>query len=249
MMTDMATAYGVFANGGYRIDLHPLLEVTDSKGVVLESYNPPSSPIFGQKVLPDGVSFIISDILADNGARIQEFGGSSELKITGQTVSVKTGTTNDFRDNWTIGYTPHVVVATWVGNNNNTPMGGIASGITGAAPIWHTIMANILEKNPSSPLQKPANVIAKVICSTSGLLPPAGGSCPVRNEYFIQGTEPVLPDPGIQKVWIDKTTQQLPPAGKTDNLDLKDEVIVKDPTGDSYCVTCPQPTPTPTPGH
>ncbi|MGH7245449.1 MAG: transglycosylase domain-containing protein, partial [Candidatus Levyibacteriota bacterium] len=132
-MLDMTTAYGVFANAGYRIDLHPILEVQDRKGNILEQYSPPPSPIFGKKVLPSGDTFIISDILADNGARLADFGGNSALYIPNQFVPVKTGTTNDFRDNWTIGYTPNYVVAVWVGNNDNSPMSqSLASGITGA---------------------------------------------------------------------------------------------------------------------
>lgn len=147
-MVDMTQAFGVFANGGYRIDLHPILKITDRNGKVLEEYKPPASPIFGKKVLPPGVSFVISNILADNNARVIEFGSNSELKIPNKTVSVKTGTTNDFRDNWTIGYTPSFVVSTWVGNNDNHPMSGLASGITGAAPIWNTIMTYLLKDMP-----------------------------------------------------------------------------------------------------
>lgn len=246
-MTDMAAAYGVFANQGYRIDLHPILKVTEYSGKVLEAYTPPSSPIFGKKVLPTGVAFIISDILADNGARLMEFGPSSELKIDKKIVSAKTGTTNDFRDNWTIGYTPSYVVATWVGNNDNSRMTSIASGITGAAPIWHDIMAHLLANKSAEPITRPSNIIQKAVCSNSGLLPPAGGSCSMHNEYFIKGTEPKLSEPGQQDTWIDKTTQDLPKPGQTDNLELKKEVFITDPTGDKYCLTCNHPTPSPTP--
>jgi len=101
-MVDMATAFAVFANYGYRINLHPILKVTDKNGKVLQQYNPLPSSIFGKKAIPEGVAYIISDILADNNARLLEFGDNSQLKLPGQTVSVKTGTTNDFRDNWTI---------------------------------------------------------------------------------------------------------------------------------------------------
>ncbi|MEK7501909.1 MAG: transglycosylase domain-containing protein [Patescibacteria group bacterium] len=150
-MLDMATAFGVFANSGYKISLHPILKVIDSKGKVLEEYKPPPSPIFGKKILPEGVAFIISDILSDNQARAMTFGTNSPLRIGNLPVAVKTGTTNDFRDNWTIGYTPSYTVAVWVGNNDNTPMSGLVSGITGAAPIWHNIMANLLEGRPAQP--------------------------------------------------------------------------------------------------
>jgi membrane peptidoglycan carboxypeptidase len=250
-MVEMTEAYGVFANSGYKIGLHPILKVTDSKGKIIQQYKPVESPLLGKKVLPDGVAYIISNILSDNGARSASFGSNSPLSIKGQTVSVKTGTTNDYRDNWTIGYTPSYVVATWVGNNDNKPLQGVVSGITGAAPIWHQIMAKLLEGKPVETLNKPDNVIGATVCATSGLLPQPAGSpyvCPTRFEYFIKGTLPRTVDPGMRKVFVDKTTQTLAPAGKTDNVEEKDEAIVTDPTGDSYCVTCPQPQePTPTP--
>ena len=247
-MLEMAQAFGVFANGGYKINLHPILKIVDNHGKVLDEYKPPSSAIFGKKILPEGVSFIISDILADNNARLLEFGPSSALKILNQTVSVKTGTTNDFRDNWTIGYTPDYVVASWVGNNDNTPMTNLASGITGAAPIWHDIMAGLLKDLPSHPISRPPSVIQKKVCSVSGLIPPADGTpnrCETRFEYFIKGTEPTRIDPGLQKVKIDKATQDLAAPGKTDNIDEIDHVVITDATFVRYCVTCPHPSPTP----
>jgi len=248
-MLEMGEAFGVFANGGYKINIHPILKITDNYGEVLEEYNPPSSPIFGKKVLPEGVSFIISDILADNNARLLEFGPNSELRIPNKAVSVKTGTTNDFRDNWTIGYTPDFVVVAWVGNNDNTPMTNLASGITGAAPIWNDIMSFLIKDLPSHPFSRPPSVIQKKVCSISGLIPPAEGTpnrCETRFEYFIKGTEPTRLDPGLQKVRIDKGTQDLAIQGKTDNIDEIDHVVIVDATGQTYCATCPHPSPTPT---
>lgn len=241
-MLELSTAFGVFANQGYRIDLHPILKVTDSKGKVLEEYKPPLSPIFGKKVLPPAVAFIISHILSDNSAREMAFGSTSQLRILNKEVSVKTGTTNDLRDNWTIGYTPSFLVGVWVGNNDNTPMGGLTSGVTGAAPIWHTIMDYILKNSRSEFPQKPAEVFGKVVCATSGLLPPPDGTpdrCPTRFEYFIKGTEPIKVDPGRQKVLIDKTTNDLAKPGQTDNVEERNEIIITDPVGDRYCLTCP----------
>lgn len=246
-MLGMATAYGVFANQGYRVDLHPILKVTDNTGRVLEQYVPPSSPIFGTKVLDPGIAFIMTDMLSDNNARLQEFGPNSALRINDKKIAVKTGTTNDIRDNWTIGYTPQYVVTVWVGNFDHSPMAGIASGITGAAPIWHIIMDHLVtdEQIIAWPSQ-PADVIRRAICSPSGLLPSAAG-CNARNEYFIKGTVPKKVDPGTQKVWVDKTTQDLPKPGQTDNLELKDEVMITDPLNNRYCLTCQHPTPLPTP--
>ncbi len=244
-MLEMAEAYGVFANGGYRINIHPILKVADKTNKVLEEYNPPKSPIFGKKVLPEGVAFIISDILADNNARLTEFGPNSSLKITGQTVSAKTGTTNDFRDNWTFGYTQDYVVAAWVGNNDNTPMNNLASGITGAAPIWHDIMSYLLKDKVLSPLSRPTSVIQKKVCSLSGLIPSSSG-CETRFEYFIKGTEPTRLDPGIQKIKVDKSTQDLPTPNQTDNVEEKDHIVITDVMDQVYCATCPHPSPTPT---
>ncbi len=246
MMVDMATAFGVFANGGYRVDLHPILEITNASGKTVEKYTPPPSPIFGRKVLPEGVAFIISNILADNNARTLEFGQYSQLKIDDKPVSVKTGTTNDFKDNWTIGYTPSTLVAVWVGNNDNSPMSGLVSGITGAAPIWHDIMSHLLEDRPASSPIQPSSVVGKYVCNTTGGIPAPDNSCQTKYEYFLKDS---LPKSNINKenVWTDKDTHDLPPPGKTDNIELKEQQIITDPTGDRYCLTCPHPTPAPTP--
>jgi penicillin-binding protein 1C len=246
-MTDMATAFSVFANRGYRIDLHPILKVTDKTGAVLEEYRPPASPIFGQRVLPPGVAFIISDILQDNTARQMAFGPNSELRIPGQTVSVKTGTTNDYRDNWTIGYTPSLLVATWVGNNDHTPMSGIVSGVTGAAPIWHKLIAHFLEGKTPEKLTQPSDVVSRAVCVSNGGQPPAQG-CQTRREYFLKNVAAKQPTTRTEKVFVDKATGDLAAPGQTENVEEKDETILIDSLGNKYCLSCPHPTPTPTPG-
>lgn len=251
-MLEMAEAFGVFANSGYRIHLHPILKVVNNTGKVLEEYKPPTSPIFGKKVVPEGIAFIISDILSDDGARAAAFGENSLLRIKKYPVSVKTGTTNDFRDNWTIGYSPSFVVVSWVGNNDNTPMLGLVSGVSGAAPIWNKLMAHVLKGTTPFKLVKPNSVIGKSICATSGLIPPPEGTenrCPERFEYFIAGTEPKEIDNPKRKVFVDKETQDLAKEGQTDNVEEKEHLIVTDPLGDQYCLTCPHPelSPTPTP--
>ena len=171
-MTDLSTVYGVLANQGYRVDLNPIQKITDSQGNILEE----KKDAVKRRVLDSGVSFIISNILADNNARSMEFGTNSPLNIPKHTVSVKTGTSDNKRDNWTIGYTANYVVAAWVGNNNNGPMSqNLASGITGAAPIWNRIMTNLLSNSFSENIPMPSNVIRK--------------PCLGRDEYFILGTE------------------------------------------------------------
>ncbi len=252
-MTEMAQAFGVFANSGYLIPIHSILKVTDSKGKVLEEYKPPKSPIFGKKVLDPGVTFIISEILRDNGARARAFGTNSPLKIGNFPVSVKTGTTNDYRDNWTIGYTPSFLVAVWVGNNNNKPMSGIVSGITGAAPIWHDIMAHLLDGTKPQPPQKPDDVYGTYVCTDTGQIAAAEGTegrCPTRFEYFIKGKENTHAKLTKEKVFIDKGTQAMAAPGQTDNIEEQEKTVLTDATGDKYCVDCAHPemiSPTPTP--
>lgn len=173
-MTDMATVYGVFANRGYRVDLNPILNLTDSQGNILEEKK--NSEDTKKQVLDPGVSFIISDILSDNKAREMEFGYNSPLNIPNYNVSVKTGTSDSKRDNWTIGYTPNYVVAVWVGNNDNSPMSQfLASGITGAAPIWSNIMTKLISNTKNEKIIIPSNIVKK--------------NCLGRYEYFLKGTE------------------------------------------------------------
>ena len=179
------TAYGVFATGGIRHDPISILKVVDSKGNTIFEHRQSN----GQKVLSSDVSFLISHILLDNVARTMEFGPNSWLVIPGKTVSVKTGTTDKKRDNWTIGYTPSYVVGVWVGNNDNSPMNeAIASGVTGASPIWNRLMSFVLKGKPDEQPQKPDNVNAMMIDAVGGGLPVDGQ--PTRSEYFIKGTEP-----------------------------------------------------------
>lgn len=255
---EMAQAFGVFANGGYRVDLVPILKVEDPHGKVLEEYKPPESPFFAKKVIPESVAFLISHILADNNARSAAFGLSSELVIPGKTVSVKTGTTDDKRDNWTIGYTSTYVTAVWVGNNDNTPMHPyLASGTTGAAPIWNRIMRQVLKDQPNEGVKKPDSVIGQTVCADFGnpIAQPAAEPpppCPTRFEYFIKGFTNPHTKLERQFVHIDKATGQLAKEGQTDNIELKEETIFIDPTGDRFCMSCPLPpelsvTPTQTP--
>lgn len=173
-LLDLAQVYGVFASGGYRIEPTPIRQVVDSKDHIVEQLTDRRV-----KVIDDGIAYIITDILADNVSRQQAFGPNSALEIPGHTVSVKTGTTNDKKDNLTVGYTPEYLVAVWVGNNDNTPMNPyLTSGITGAAPIWNRVMKYLIEnKSVGTQFQKPYDVISKP-CYGAG-----------RIEYFIQGTE------------------------------------------------------------
>lgn len=183
-LIDIASAYTSFANGGFKTEPTAILKITDSKGNVLFERKEVSK----KKVLSEEVAYIISHMLLDNNARLITFGTNSYLNVSGRTIAVKTGTTDDKRDNWTIGWTPTVLVATWVGNNDNSPMGNVASGVTGATPIWRRIILEALKGKPDEDFKKPDNVIAVTVDSLGGGLPVDGQS--TRSEYFIKGTEP-----------------------------------------------------------
>jgi 1A family penicillin-binding protein len=248
-MVDMAEAFSVFANAGIRKDLVSILKVIDKNGMVMEEHKDPNldkeipSQILlqGTRVVSAETAFLISHILLDNNARMQSFGPSSELVIPGHAVSVKTGTTDDLRDNWTIGFTPQYLIAVWVGNNDNSPMNPwLVSGVTGAAPIWHKLMAHILkDKNDIWPKQ-PDGVVGAQICTPSGQYPPNDGDdkgCATRFEYFIKGTVPSKRESLKQAVLIDKTTGDLAPDGQTENTEPQEKQILDD-TLSRYCLDC-----------
>lgn len=198
-LLDITSAYGVFATAGMRSNPVSILKVEDSKGKVLFQLNPPSP----RRVLAADVAYMISDILSDNDARKIEFGDHSYLFVPGYSVAAKTGTTDDKRDNWAIGYTPSVVVGTWVGNNDNSPMSPtLASGLTGAAPIWNRIMREALSGKKNEPFVRPSNIIEMDIDAYGGGTPQSGQ--PTRKERFIKGTEPTGPAPMYQNVKISK---------------------------------------------
>ena len=189
------TAYSVFADKGLRHDPVFILKVTDSSGNIVFQNHPSA----GTQVMPPEITFLISHILLDNNARAMDFGLNSWLYLPSHpSVSVKTGTTDDKKDNWTMGYTPSYAVGVWVGNNDNTPMNqAISSGITGASPIWNKIMAFILKGKPDEVPQKPDNVVALQVDSLFGGLP--FNNQPTRSEYFIKGTEPTAVSPYYKK--------------------------------------------------
>lgn len=251
-MVDMATAFSVFANAGIRRDLVSILKVVDKNGKVLSEYKDPNLNrdvpsqllLNGPRVVSAETAFLISHILLDNNARQDAFGPNSTLVIPGMAVSVKTGTTDDLRDNWTIGFTPQVLVATWVGNNNNTPMNpALVSGITGAAPIWHKLMDRSLRNKQNIWPKQPEGIVGTQICAVSGLYPPNDGDdkgCPTRFEYFIYGTVPKEREQLKQFVAIDKTTGDLAEPGQTENIEMQEHQILRDGIA-AWCIDCPHP--------
>lgn len=223
-LLELTSAYGVFANGGTRVDPVAILKVEDSKGKVLYEHK----SVIGKKVFSPEVSFLISHILSDNNARKDVFGENNLLQISGKTVAVKTGTTDKKRDNWTVGYDPgNIVVGVWVGNNDNTVMApAITSGVTGAAPIWNKIMRFALKNIPLADFKKPDNIIAASIDALSGGIPHGGDS--VRTEYFLKGTEPVAQGAIYKKLKISKSNGKLANDMeiKTGNFEEKEFIVL-----------------------
>lgn len=191
-MLELSQLYGVFANDGDLVELNPILEVRNQRGEMLYTNPCTSEPHHCRErsVFSPQTATLITDILSDNRARTPAFGAQSVLTIPGQEVAVKTGTTNSLRDNWTLGYTTDRLVAVWVGNNDNTPMSYVASGITGASPIWNRTMRLLLDPVNPHIFETPVGLIEVLVCKTTGTLPCT--SCPVLSrEIFAVGTEPV----------------------------------------------------------
>jgi membrane carboxypeptidase/penicillin-binding protein PbpC len=228
-LLDLTAAYAAFANGGLRVEPAAILRVTDASGRLIfgvgagrAGTGPAPTVRGGERVLDERVAYLISDILSDNEARAATFGFNSVLQI-GRPAAVKTGTTTDYRDNWTVGYTPELVAGAWVGNADNSPMVNL-SGVAGAGPIWHDFMRAALSGKPETPFVQPGGLMRAAVCVPSGLLPTL--LCPrTRTELFLEGTIPSQLDTLYQAFKIDSRTGQLadantPPEAVVDRVFL-----------------------------
>ncbi len=201
-LLELATTYSAFANGGKKVEPIAILKVTDKDGRVLEEFKPGSL----RQVITPQEAFLISSILADPKAREITFGPRSAINIAGRNIAVKTGTTNDKKDNWTMGWTSlGPVVGVWVGNNNNSSMKEVASGVTGAAPIWRRIILAALENRGSESFVPPDGIVSLEVDAVSGY--PAHDGFAAKQEFFIRGTEPSGADP-IHKLVRDCNGEQ-----------------------------------------
>jgi len=193
-LLELTTAYSILANGGYSVPPVAITKILDHTGRILVEYQQPA----GIQVINPEHAFLISDILSDNEARSPAFGTNSILNLPFD-AAVKTGTTNDFRDNWTIGYTPDIAVGVWVGNPDYTPMQN-TSGLTGAGPIWSEFISNaiqIVTGNNPIPFSRPQGIVERVICSLSGTEPSKW--CPIKNTEKFASTQ--LPLPKEEDFW------------------------------------------------
>jgi 1A family penicillin-binding protein len=226
-LLDLTDAYAPFMNKGFKVDPISILKVEDKDGKVIEE----KRPELGKRVLSEEQAFLIANILSDNLAREIIFGTNSLLNIPGKQIAVKTGTTNDKRDNWTIGGNSQVVVGVWVGNNDNSQMLNVASGVSGASPIWRRVLLEALKDKPGVSFDVPSGVVSANVDLVSGFR--AHDGFPSRMEYFIKGTEPG-DDPVHVMLKICKTDGKL--ANPSDiaggNYDPKEFFIFKeeDPT-------------------
>ncbi len=197
---DLVRAYTPFANQGSRVDPILILDIRESaSGELL--YTAPAAAYHA--TIDPRVAWLVNDMLSDDAARELSFGRNSVLRLD-RTVAAKTGTTNNFRDNWTVGYTPELVTGVWIGNVNQTPMVNV-TGITGAGPIWHAFMRSVLNGRPDLPFVQPDGISQVEVCTLSGLLPSA--DCPyTRLEWFVDGTAPTVEDVFYQELRIDGRT-------------------------------------------
>ncbi|MBX0328108.1 transglycosylase domain-containing protein [Oscillochloris sp. ZM17-4] len=198
---ELTAAFAAFANGGSRVTPYSVMSIS---GAATPGHAGPEPALSPQ------VAYLISDILSDRYARMRAFGVESPLDI-GRPAAAKTGTTTDWRDNWTVGYTPDRAVGVWVGNADGEPMKDV-SGISGAGPVWHDVMLAAHRGLPARDFARPAGIVELSVCAEGGMLP--GPACPAsRLERFVAGTEPRQPDTTHVALRVDRLLGCLAPAG------------------------------------
>ena len=199
-LLELTSAYGIFANDGVKNSYHYILKIEDENNNIIFSADPNAS-----EVIDKNIARTISDILSDNNARSPAFGETSSLYFPGRQVAVKTGTTNDYRDAWIVGYTPSIVIGAWAGNNNNIPMEKKVAGFI-IAPVWNDIMRDFLIKNPDEnfikydgfPEPKPIlrgewrGGLEYIIDKTSGKLATQNTPVSVQEKKVVQSVHSIL---------------------------------------------------------
>jgi membrane peptidoglycan carboxypeptidase len=197
----MTAAYATFANKGVRVPSISILKIENAQGQPIYTFD--SSHIHGTRAMREDIAFLISSMLSDKTARYHEFSPGNPLEVD-RPAAAKTGTTDSFRDNWTIGYTPHLAVGVWSGNSDNSIMRSVI-GITGAGPIWHDIIeyTSHYYNFPLDNFVPPADVHKGTISALTGLLPQPGE--PTVTDWFIDGTMPTVQ--GAETIKIEPACQ------------------------------------------
>ena len=212
---EMAGAYSVFANGGTKYPLAPVLKISDSKGKVLYDFDKDRKK--PKQALDPQVAYEISSILSDNNARSFVFGANSPLHFPNRVVAAKTGTTNDFKDAWAVGYTPSIAVAVWTGNSNATKMKAGADGSVIAAPIFHSFIEKALVNQPSEDFVRPDTIKDATVEKYSNKLP-SESSTNLVHDIFASWQVPKDADDVNVKVRICKASNLLAPDSLSESM-------------------------------
>ena len=230
-LLELTGAYQAIANGGKRIPPTAILKIEDAFGRTIFEDTPPA----GQQVIRPEHAYIMANILSDNQARLPAFGANNPLQLS-RPAAVKTGTTNDYRDSWTVGFTPDIVTGAWVGNPDYTPMNKVA-GSLGAAYIWHGFMEQALQNTGVSQFIRPAGIVEREICKDSGAQPSA--YCPEKTtEIFAADQLPLGPEKDIhQMVRIDTSTNALATDYCPKNLVTEKYFTVYPPDGREWAIS------------
>jgi hypothetical protein len=202
-LLDMTTAFATLANGGGLVRPNPVLAIADSDGRTVYALAEDDVALEPEPAVGAGAAYITSHILSDNRARLPAFGNDRTTMEIGVPAAVKTGTTNDYRDNWTVGYTPYLVTGVWAGNSDNSPMRN-SSGVTGAAPIWNAFMRQVVHEPErravvqqarealgfdfTTEFRRPPDVVEAAVCNLSSLNQLSDGCPSYQTELFLAGT-------------------------------------------------------------
>jgi membrane peptidoglycan carboxypeptidase len=199
-LLELTAAYNTLRNGGRYVAPVSVLKITNNRGEVLQHWQAER----GRQVLGlqgEQIAYLITDILSDNEARWYMFGRGNVMELSnGRPAAVKTGTSNEWRDSWAIGYTPDVTVGVWVGNNDNVPMQEIA-GANGAGLIWRDVMMSYHQGISPQPFARPEGIVERQVCAYTGGLASAACAQTVA-ELFVEGSEPQQSDVEYQTLQV-----------------------------------------------
>lgn len=224
-LLELAAAYSAFANGGYKTSPVAILKIQDGSGKTIFEHK----SVKADRVLDEKVAFLVNSVLSDNKARLLTFGENSYLNMGNKQIAVKTGTTNDLRDNWTIGWNRDFIVGVWVGNNNNEKMKNVASGVSGAAPIWRKEILEAIKGKVDAKFDQPAGIVQRDVDRVSGY--PVHDGFASYQDWFIEGSVPTSLDPIHTKIKVCKSD----PNKLADNVsisqgnyDEREAIIIKE---------------------
>ncbi len=233
---DLTAAYATLANGGRKVEPYSIVFIEDSKGNSIYQAEP---NVNAEQVVPPEFAYLVTDILSDRDARAAEFGYGWPMELSGgRTAAVKTGTSNDSRDVWTLGYTPRMTVGVWVGTTDNDPMYNptgyptyYLTGYYGAAPVWNEVMEAALADTPAEPFAPPQNVIQVSVCEDSGTMPSPACEGRTHVEIFASNAPPPGADQDIfRTLEVDGYTGKLVNDSCRDDVETRVYLVVDDPT-------------------